>query len=57
MESSGMTMFDIWPMLIIIVYGLFILLGLCALYLLIKLMMRAITALELYIDEKRNRRL
>ncbi|WP_179087276.1 hypothetical protein [Paenibacillus glucanolyticus] len=57
MVSSGMTMFDIWPMLIIIVYGLFILLGLCALYLLIKLMMRAITALELYIDEKRNRRL
>ncbi|CAM3501067.1 MULTISPECIES: hypothetical protein [Paenibacillus] len=57
MEFGGMSMFGIWSMLIIIVYGLFILLGLCALYLLIKLMMRAITALELYIDEKRNRRL
>ena len=32
-------------------------LGLYALYLLIKLLIRSITAVELYIDEKRNRRL
>lgn len=57
MNFGGISMFNVFSMLSIIVYGLFILLGLCALYLLIKLMMRAITALELYIDEKRNRRL
>ncbi|WP_379248640.1 hypothetical protein [Paenibacillus sp. GCM10028914] len=54
--SMGFSMFGLWQMIFIIVYGLFILLGLCALYLLIKLMIRAITALELYIDEKKNRR-
>lgn len=55
--SMGSSMFHLWPMLILIVNGLFMLLGLYALYLLIKLLIRAITAVELYIDEKKNRRL
>lgn len=50
-------MFPIIQSLIIIVYGLFILLGLYCLYLLIKLLIRAIAALDIYLDEKRNRRL
>ncbi len=50
-------MFSILPIIIFIVYGLFILLGLYALYLLIKLLIRGIEALDLYIDDKRNRRL
>ncbi|WP_165593451.1 hypothetical protein [Paenibacillus solani] len=57
MMSTGSSIFSIWPMLFFIINGLFMLLGLYALYLLIKLMIRAITALEIYIDEKRNRRL
>ncbi|MEC0309377.1 hypothetical protein P4H67_21670 [Paenibacillus lautus] len=55
--NIGSSMFHLWPMLILIINGLFMLLGLYALYLLIKLLIRAITAVELYIDEKRNRRL
>ncbi|MBX4151281.1 hypothetical protein [Paenibacillus lautus] len=55
--GSSSSMFNLWPMLILIINGLFMLLGLYALYLLIKLLIRAITAIELYIDEKRNRRL
>lgn len=55
--GSSSSMFHLWPMLILIINGLFMLLGLYALYLLIKLLIRAITAVELYIDEKRNRRL
>ena len=55
--NMGSSMFNLWPMLILIMNGLFMLLGLYALYLLIKLLIRAITAVELYIDEKRNRRL
>lgn len=45
------------PMILIIVYGLFILLGLYTLYLIIKLLIRLIAALDIYLDEKRNRRL
>lgn len=45
-----------WPVIIFIIYGLFILLGLTTLYLIIKLLIRAIAALDIYIDEKRNRR-
>jgi hypothetical protein len=55
--NMGSSMFNLWPMLILIINGLFMLLGLYALYLLIKLLIRAITAVELYIDDKRNRRL
>ena len=55
--GSSSSMFNLWPMLILIINGLFMPLGLYALYLLIKLLIRSITAVELYIDEKRNRRL
>ena len=55
--GSSSSMFNLWPMLILIINGLFMSLGLYALYLLIKLLIRSITAVELYIDEKRNRRL
>lgn len=50
-------MFTIFPFILFIVYGLFILLGLYALYLLIKLLIRGIEALDIYLDEKRTRRL
>lgn len=50
-------MFSIIPMFLFIVYGLFILLGLYCLYLLIKLLIRAIEALDIHLEEKRNRRL
>ncbi|MNW48097.1 hypothetical protein D3C74_254460 [compost metagenome] len=50
-------MFSILPELIFIVYGLFILLGIYALYLLIKLLIRGIEALDIHLDEKRNKRL
>ena len=51
-----MSLFGFIPVLIIIMNGLLMILGLVALFLLIKFLIRAITALELYIDEKRNRR-
>lgn len=54
--DMGFSMFGLFPSLLLIVNGLFMLLGLYALYLLIKLLIRAITAVELYIDEKKNRR-
>ncbi|MDQ0088590.1 hypothetical protein J2T12_001996 [Paenibacillus anaericanus] len=50
-------MFTIFPFILFIVYGLFILLGLYALYLLIKLLIRGIEVLDIYLDEKRTRRL
>lgn len=40
---------------LIIVRGLFVLLGFYALYLLIKFLIRAIAVLDIYLDEKRNR--
>ncbi|MFC3801173.1 hypothetical protein [Cohnella sp. GCM10012308] len=49
--------FELLPTILIIVYGLFILLGLYSLYLFIKLATRGITALDIYIDEKKNKRL
>ncbi|MNI55793.1 hypothetical protein D3C73_1107650 [compost metagenome] len=52
-----MAMFSIIPTILFIVYGLFILLGLYCLYLLIKFLIRGIEALDIYLDEKRNRRL
>ncbi|GAB6928375.1 hypothetical protein JCM10914A_23580 [Paenibacillus sp. JCM 10914] len=55
--SSTSSMMTIWSAFYFIINGLFMLLGLYALYLLIKLLIRAITAVELYIDEKKNRRL
>lgn len=56
MGSSTMLLMFL-PMLLFIVYGLFILLGLYTLYLIIKLLIRAIAVLDIYLDEKRNRRL
>ncbi|SFB50271.1 hypothetical protein SAMN05216312_110208 [Cohnella sp. OV330] len=53
-ESST---FSLLPILMLIIYGLFILLGLYSLYLFIKLATRGITALDIYIDEKKNKRL
>ncbi|MBM7565541.1 hypothetical protein JOC55_002487 [Paenibacillus sacheonensis] len=50
-------MITILPFILFVVYGLFLLLGLYALYLFIKLAIRAIAALDIYLDEKRNRRL
>ncbi|WP_170312206.1 hypothetical protein [Paenibacillus sacheonensis] len=55
--SSGSSVITILPFILFVVYGLFLLLGLYALYLFIKLAIRAIAALDIYLDEKRNRRL
>ncbi|MCM3628429.1 hypothetical protein M3194_13755 [Paenibacillus glycanilyticus] len=56
MMETSVSVFSVLPMIMIIVYGLFILMGLYALYLLIKLMIRGIEALDIHLDEKRNRR-
>lgn len=41
----------------VIIYGVFILLGIYSLYLFIKLATRGVKALDIYLDEKKNRRL
>jgi len=53
--SSGAVTF--LPSILIIIYGLFILLGLYSFYLFIKLAIRGIAALDIYLDEKRNKKL
>ncbi|MDQ0888857.1 hypothetical protein QFZ81_003945 [Paenibacillus sp. V4I9] len=53
-ESS---MFAMLPTVLLIFYGLFSLLGIYSLYLFIKLAIRGIAALDIYLDEKRNKRL
>jgi len=55
--SMGFSPFAFWSLIGLVVQGLFVLLGLYALFLLIKLLIRLITAVELYIDDKKNRRL
>lgn len=55
--STSVSVFSAFSMIMIVVYGLFILLGIYALYLFIKLMIRGNEALDIYLDEKRNRRL
>jgi preprotein translocase subunit SecD len=55
--STSVSVFSAFSLIMIVVYGLFILLGLYALYLFIKLMIRGIEALDIYLDEKRNRML
>lgn len=55
--ATGASAFTILPAIMLIVYGLFILLGLYCLFLIIKLLIRLIAALDIYLDEKRNRRL
>jgi hypothetical protein len=52
----GISVFSMLPMILFIVYGLFILLGIYVLYLLIKFLIRAIEALDIYLDEKKNKR-
>jgi len=54
--STGI-MFGIFPKLLFIVYGVAALMGIYCLYLLIKLLIRAIKALDIHLDEKGNRRL
>jgi hypothetical protein len=54
--TSGYSMFQVLPALMFIFNGLFMLLGIYALYLFIKLAIRGIQALDIYLDEKRNRR-
>jgi len=49
--------FGIFPIIWFIICGLFVLLGLTVLYLLIKFLIRANQALDIHLDEKRNRRL
>jgi len=48
--------FSMFGLIMVVVYGLFILLGLYVLYLLIKFLIRAIEALDIYLNEKRGRR-
>ncbi|MGO4106416.1 hypothetical protein [Paenibacillus sp. YAF4_2] len=55
--NTTVSVFSAFSIIMIIVYGLFILLGIYALYLFIKLMIRGIAALDIYLDEKRNRML
>lgn len=57
MSVSDSSMFAFLPTIMLIVQGLFVLLGLYALYLFIKFLIRAIAALDIYLDEKRNRRM
>jgi len=56
-ESSVFSIYEWMPTLMFIIYGLFILLGFYSLYLFIKLASRGIQALDIYLDEKKNRRL
>jgi len=53
---TGFSMLGLLPLIMFIVYGLFIVLGLYVLYLLIKFLLRAIEALDIYLNEKRGRR-
>jgi hypothetical protein len=50
-------MFALLPTFMVILNGLFKLLGIYSLFLFIKLAIRGIKALDIYIDENRNRRL
>lgn len=57
MDGASVGIFSIFPIILIIVYGVSILMGITLLYLCIKLALRGIAALDIYLDEKRNRRL
>jgi hypothetical protein len=46
-----------FSVILLFFYAVFAILGLYALILLIKVLTRAIEALDIYLDEKRNRRL
>ncbi|NIK78969.1 hypothetical protein FHS15_004115 [Paenibacillus castaneae] len=53
----GFSFAGLLPMILFILYGVIILLVITSLYLFIKLALRAIQALDIHLDEKRNRRL
>jgi len=57
MAEGTSILFGIFPIVWFIICGLFVLLGLTVLYLLIKFLLRANQALDIYLDEKKNRRL
>ncbi|MGO4698419.1 hypothetical protein AB4Z50_29510 [Paenibacillus sp. 2TAB26] len=52
--SSGI-IFGIFPIVLFIVYGVVALMGIYCLFLLIKLLIRAIKALDIHLDEKGRR--
>lgn len=54
--SSGVSLLGIFPVILFIFNGLFKLLAIYSLYLFIKLAIRGIQALDIYIEEKRGRR-
>lgn len=54
--SQGGFIFGIFPILLFIVYGVVALMGIYCLYLLIKVLIRVIKALDIHLDEKRNKR-
>ncbi|CAM3733095.1 DUF4282 domain-containing protein [Marinicrinis lubricantis] len=56
MSSEAASSFAIMPTLIVMIYGLFIGLGLYCLILIIRLARRGIQALDIYLEEKKNRR-
>lgn len=56
MDVGVVSVFSIYPILLLIIYGLFVALGLTVLYLLIKFLIRAIAALDIYLEEKGHRR-
>jgi hypothetical protein len=55
--SSVFSTFALVSQLMVIIYGVVILLGIYCLYLFIKLATRGVKALDIYLDEKKNRRL
>ncbi|WP_239629932.1 hypothetical protein [Paenibacillus sp. H1-7] len=57
MAANEFSLLGLFPTVMFIFWGLFLLLGMYCLYLFIKLALRGIEALDIYLDEKRNRRL
>lgn len=55
MHFGGNIFVSIMPIIIFVLCGVGILMAVYALYLLIKVLLRAVTALDLYIAEKRYR--
>ena len=53
--GSGNIVITILPLLMFVAGGVIVLMGVYALYLLIKVLLRAVVALDLYIAEKRYR--
>jgi hypothetical protein len=53
--SVRMFLLGLYPILLFIVYGVVTLMVIYCLYLLIKLLIRAIKALDIHLDEKKNK--